>query len=155
MEKKVKTSDKVYIVLKKFIIIAIGITLILLIVGRYFDIQAKKLEKQQAQEYAMSKMPTIEERLEKLKGDNPDIVGIKTYFEYDGTNFIELYVADTWLYSTDIQQMRFASDVRDNVKAILFEEGFIKADDRVGIYVYSYDGISLAESKMNGEIKLK
>ena len=155
MEKKIKTSDKVFNVLVVMFIIIMTMTSVLLIVGMYLGRQESKQLEQQLEQQAMDKLPAIEEKVNKIIESNNDIHSIKYHFEYDGINFIEAYVMDTWFYSADIEKKRFAGDIRDNVKAILLEEGFIKADDRVGIYVYSYDGISLAESKMNGEIKLK
>ncbi|MBU5425016.1 hypothetical protein KQI41_01220 [Tissierella pigra] len=151
MEKNIKTSDKVFKLLVRIFMVLIVISLILFGVNKYLD----KQEKKQLEQQAIKSIPIIEERISKIIDDNTDIYDIKTHFEYDGINFIELYVMDTWFNSTDIQKKRFANDVRDNIKAILFEEGFIKADDRVGIYVYSVDGISLAEDGIGGEIKLK
>ena len=151
MEKNIKTSDKVFKLLVRIFMVLIVISLILFGVNKYLD----KQEKKQLEQQAIKSIPSIEERISKIIDDNTDIYDIKTHFEYDGINFIELYVMDTWFNSTDIQKKRFANDVRDNIKAILFEEGFIKADDRVGIYVYSVDGISLAEDGIGGEIKLK
>ena len=103
----------------------------------------------------MAKLPVIEKRIDNLVELNDDIYNIKYHFEYGGTNFIEAYVHDTWFGSTDIQKKRFAMDIGENVKSILFEEGFIKANKRLGIYLYSIDGIPLAESNMHGDIKLK
>ena len=151
MEKNIKTSDKVFKLLVRIFMVLIVISLILFGVNKHLD----KQEKKQLEQQAIKSIPIIEERISKIIDDNTDIYDIKTHFEYDGINFIELYVMDTWFNSTDIQKKRFANDVRDNIKAILFEEGFIKADDRVGIYVYSVDGISLAEDGIGGEIKLK
>ena len=145
-----KTSDKIFKTLTRLMIIIFGIALILFGIGKYLDNQTKEFEKQQAE----ATLPVIMERIDIMTEANPDIHMIETDFEYNGTNYINLYVEDTWFNTDDIAKKRFASDVRDNVKSILFEEGFVKADDRVGIYVYSYDGISLAESKMNGEIKI-
>lgn len=145
-----KTSDKIFKVLTRLMIIIFGIALILFGIGKYLDNQTKEFEKQQAE----ATLPVIMERIDVMTEANPDIYMIETDFEYESINYVNLYVEDTWFNTEDVEKKRFASDVRDNVKSILLEEGFIKANDRVGIYVYSYDGISLAESKMNGEIKI-
>lgn len=151
MAKEVKASDKVFKSLKIACITIFGIAIVLFGIGRYLEKQTRELKGQQAN----TTLLIIYERIDEIIENNPDIIDIKTNFEFEGINFIELYVSDTWFNSTDIQKKRYTSNIRDNVKAILFEEGFIKADSRVGIYVYSFDGISLAESGMSGEIKLK
>jgi len=148
MEKDTKASNKIFKVL-------VVIFIALVVLGMALSLYIKNIEKKEQEAYTRSVMPVIEERIERFVDDNKDITSITYHFEYDGVNFIELYVADTWFNSTNIEKKRFAKEVRDNVKAILFEEGFIKADDGVGIYVYSVDGIELAESNMYGEIKLK
>lgn len=148
MEKDTKVSNKIFKVL-------VVIFIVLVVLGMALSLYIKSIEKKEQEAYTRSVMPVIEERIERFADGNKDIASVTYHFEYDGANFIELYVADTWFNSTNIEKKRFAKAVRDNVKAILFEEGFIKADDRVGIYVYSVDGIELAESNMYGEIKLK
>ena len=148
MGKDTKTSNKIFKIL-----VVIFVVLVVLVLA--LSLYSKSVEKKEQEAYTRSVMPVVEERIERFVDDNKDVISITYHFEYGGTNFIELYVADTWFNSTNIEKKRFAKAVRDNVKAILFEEGFIKADDRVGIYVYSVDGIKLAESNMHGEIKLK
>lgn len=151
MEEKIKTSDKVFKILVRLLIVITIVTVVLFGFIIYLDKQDQKELKQQA----MAKLPIIEERVNSIIEENNDIYTIKHHFEYDGINFIEAYVHDTWFGSTDIEQKRFAMGISENVKSILFEEGFIKANDRLGIYVYSVDGIQLAESNMHGEIKLR
>lgn len=148
---KTKKSDKVFkgLVNMLKILVVVLATLFALII--YLDKQDEKKAKQQA----MAKMPVIVKKVSELVEDNGDILDIKHNFEYGGINFIEAYVADTWFNSTNIEKKRYAMGIRDNVKLILFEEGFLELDDRVGIYVYSGDGIELATSDMYGEIKLK
>ena len=151
MAKDIKKSDRIFKGLIKLTIVLFAISIIIFGLGFYKSKQAFKKEKQ----VAMSKIPVIETRIESFINDNKDINKINYNFEYKGTNFIELYVTDSWFYSTDIEKKRFAKAVQENVKSILFEEGFIRSDGRLGIYVMSIDGISLAESNINNEIKLK
>ena len=151
MDKDIKKSDKIFKGLIRLTIALFAISIVIFGLGVYKNKQAFKKETQ----VAMSKMPVIETRIESLINDNKDIHKINYNFEYKGTNFIELYVTDAWFYSTDIEKKRFAKAVQENVKSILFEEGFIRSDGRLGIYVMSIDGITLAESNINNEIKLK
>lgn len=150
MKDDIKTSDNVFGFLVKLIAVLFMVGLILYGYNTYLDKQEQKEIKKQIE----ARLPIIEERIQEIIDANKDIYNIKTSFEYDGVNFIELYVEDTWFYSTDIQKKRFASDVRDNIHIILVEEGFIKSKDRLGIYVYSLDKIKLAESNMQDDIKI-
>lgn len=129
--------------------------IVLFAIGFVLKLYNDHIQKKEQEVFVNTVMPKIEKRIEQIIEANSDIIEIKPYFEYGGVNFIELYVADTWIFVTDIEKIRFAKDVRDNVKTILFEEGFIKANERVGIYVYSVDGIKLAESNIHDEIKLE
>lgn len=150
MEKS-KTNEKIYKFLKVLIIVLFSLAIIIFSIGRYMD---KRIESTKRQ-LAMSKIPSIESKINTLVNNNHDIDDINYKFEYKGTNFIELYVKDTWFNSTDIEKKRFAKAIQENVKSILFEEGFINPNDRLGIYVFSVDGISLAESNFKDEIRLK
>lgn len=151
MEKKIKKSDKRLKILIRLMMVIFGIALILFGIGKCFDNQTKEMEKQQAE----ATLPNIMEQIDNVIEENPDIYMIETNLEFKGTNFITVYVEDTWFNTEDIGKKRFAKDIRDNVEGILFEEGFIKTDDRLGIYVYTKDGTALAESDMFGDIKLK
>jgi hypothetical protein len=148
---KAKTSDKVFKVLVNLLKVLIVLIIIVSIINFFVGKQIAKQRERQAN----ASLPIINERIGSIISANDDIYDIKTYFKYKGPNYISVYVTDTWFSTPDIQKKRFSADIRDNVKAILFEEGFIKAKDRVGIYVYTVDEILLAEDGMYGEIKLK
>lgn len=145
-----KTSDKVF----RFLVILCATLFFMVGVLALINFAlGKKIEKQK-REQAEAKLPAIYEQIEKIVENNKDIYKIEPYFEYDGVNFIHLYVRDTWFNTSSEGKKRFAAAVRNNVKDILYSEGFIEADDRVGIYVYSTDGILLAENDMYGQIEL-
>ena len=146
-----KISDKAYKTMVKIFKVLIALILVLVVAIFFVDKRIDKLKEQQAN----ASLPVINERINNFIKANKDIHGIRTHFKYGGSNYIEVYVKDTWFGSTVIEQKRFAAGVRDNVKAILYEEGYIDADDRLGIYVYTTDGILLAEDNTFGEIKLK
>lgn len=146
-----EVSDKAYKVMVKIFKVLIALILVLVVAIFFADKRIDKLKEQQAN----ASLPVINERINNFIKANKDIYGIKTHFEYGGPNYIEAYVKDTWFGSTAIEQKRFAAGIRDNVKAILYEEGYIDTDDRLGIYVYTTDGILLAEDNAFGEIKLK
>jgi len=148
---KAKTSDKVF----KFLVNLLKVLIVLIIIVSAINFFVGKQIAKQRERQANASLPVINERIGNIIKSNDDIYDIRTHFKYKGPNYISVYVADTWFVTDDTQKKRFTADIRDNIKAILFEEGFIKAKDRLGIYVYTIDEILLAEDGMYGEIKLK
>lgn len=150
--KTIKISDRIYKILVVLAAILIFLGIALKVVNTIIDKRIENARREQAN----AKLPAIQKQIDKIiEANRKTIYSIEPHFEYDGVNFVHVYVTDVWFKGTDIEKKRFAMSIRDNIKDILVGEEFIEADDRVGIYVYTVDGILLAEEDMLGQIKLK